>query len=123
MPPTFPALADEVCCFLDWTLPFSLQLSLQTPNQAFCIGANSLKCLTFGRLPQALKLDSELIPTHRLDEGTEGVVVIARTSEFASYFQTLLKRSGAHSEPNAMSYAPLSAKLVCSFLCCFSASH
>ena len=43
-------------------------------------------------LAQALGLEAgALKPTHRLDEGTEGLVVVARTAAFASYFQSLMK--------------------------------
>jgi 16S rRNA U516 pseudouridylate synthase RsuA-like enzyme len=43
-------------------------------------------------LTQALGLEvGALKPTHRLDEGTEGLVVVARTADFASYFQSLMK--------------------------------
>ena len=64
---------------------------------SYCRGTSCLTRLQLDvrlRVLQALGLTSELIPTHRLDEGTEGLVVIARTHAFASYFQTLLKRAG-----------------------------
>ena len=55
---------------------------------------------------QALGLaEGELIPTHRLDEGTEGVVVIARTSAFASYFQTLLRKGAEAAAADAAASA------------------
>lgn len=37
-----------------------------------------------------LDLQDELMTTHRLDMGTEGVVVLAKTKDFASYFNRII---------------------------------
>eukprot|EP00854_Cymbomonas_tetramitiformis_P008424 gene8424-10008_t len=45
---------------------------------------------TFVAVDKVLELEEPLRPTHRLDEGTEGVVILAKTAEFASQFQKIL---------------------------------
>jgi 16S rRNA U516 pseudouridylate synthase RsuA-like enzyme len=48
--------------------------------------------------------EGSLIPTHRLDEGTEGLVVLARTPAFASFFQALLRRHALQPAPLEKQY-------------------
>ncbi len=49
------------------------------------------KTLYIVRRSQALSLEpGSLHPAHRLDAGTEGVVVLSRESAFASYFRGLM---------------------------------
>eukprot|EP00210_Caulerpa_lentillifera_P004647 g4432.t1 len=50
---------------------------------------NTIECLTYW-IQRHLELDTELKPVHRLDTGTEGIVFLAKTKEFAQYFQQLL---------------------------------
>ena len=54
---------------------------------------NRLECLT-AWVQRVCGAEAELKPVHRLDTGTEGVVVLAKTTEFARYFQSLLLRGG-----------------------------
>jgi 23S rRNA-/tRNA-specific pseudouridylate synthase len=42
-----------------------------------------------------LKLEEELLPLHRLDAGTEGIVVLAKSRTFARRFCSLLSREGS----------------------------
>ncbi|KAK3256084.1 hypothetical protein CYMTET_34762 [Cymbomonas tetramitiformis] len=50
---------------------------------------NVVECLPTC-IERVLELEEPLRPTHRLDEGTEGVVILAKTAEFASQFQKIL---------------------------------
>lgn len=54
-----------------------------------------------------LELQDELMTTHRLDMGTEGVVVLAKTREFASYFnRTICKKDRVKKVYRALSENP-----------------
>lgn len=54
-----------------------------------------------------LELQDELMTTHRLDMGTEGVVVLAKTREFASYFnRTICKKDRVKKVYRALSEKP-----------------
>ena len=54
---------------------------------------NQLECLV-GWIQRLCHLDQPLKPVHRLDTGTEGLVVLAKTREFARWFQELLLGKG-----------------------------
>lgn len=62
---------------------------------------NVLECLTRW-IQDLLELEMELKPVHRLDTGTEGLVVLAKTTEFARYFQRLLNSGGVEKRYRAL---------------------
>ena len=57
---------------------------------------NQLECLV-GWIQHLCHLEQPLKPVHRLDTGTEGLVVLAKTRDFARWFQELLLGKGGGS--------------------------
>lgn len=86
---TFPEIHN-----IDWVSRIithgSEFLVVNKPSGVQCMPTvdNSQDCLTTA-VQRALRLET-LLNTHRLDEGTEGVLVLAKTRGFARYFQMLL---------------------------------
>lgn len=66
---------------------------------------NRIECLTQW-IADLKGWKTELKPVHRLDTGTEGVVILAKTLEFTRYFQKLMKKGGMRKSYRALTAQP-----------------